>query len=87
MQPSQCFDNEKCTQCSFTDTAKCNDNGGSDIAGTADIGNSQYLEKVHTQAHDRLINDYGYVRRRSIFIKRSGKKLRVNCHAKKILLI
>ena len=37
------------------DTAESNDNGGLDIARTADIGNSQYLEEDHTQAHEKLM--------------------------------
>ena len=37
------------------DTAESNDNGGLDIAGTADIGNSQHLEEDHTHAHKKLM--------------------------------
>ena len=50
--------------------------GGLDITGTVDIGNSQYLDKdqmharTHTHTHAHM---HGYVHRRSMFIKCSGK--------------
>ena len=48
-----------------------NDNGGPDIAETADIGNKWFLDEDHI--HTREANDCRYVCRRNVFKKCYGK--------------